>query len=170
MTKIETLQDLYLYGVRDMRTGCKKTFAAMRGMRDVATHPDLRTLTATAVERMEMAMETFDVILARHGQAADETANAALKALAEESDAWVAGMDYAEDALRDLAIVEKTRNLAHYPIAGFTAFIAQARALGFDEDVAALETGANPTEGGGDQMAEMDRIEAALLSSLRKAA
>ena len=165
--KIDTLHDLYIHGIQDMRTGCARTFDGMERMRDAATAPDVRDLVDGGLQAMHGAMAMFDRILARHGVEATETANKALNALAEEAVAWTNGT-YASDTLRDLAIVEKTRNIAFYPDAGFTAFRHQAEALGYDADARELGGEANPS-GGEDQTAMMDRIERTLLGDISKA-
>lgn len=166
--KIDTLHDLYIHGIQDMRTGCAKTFAAMEAMRDAATHEDVRALVGNGLKSMHAAMDMFDRILERHGAAADETANKALKALADEADEWT-GATYANDRLRDLAIVEKTRNIAFYPDAGFTAFRHQAEALGYSDDARELGGESNPSSGD-DQTKLMNRIEKTLLTELPRAA
>jgi ferritin-like metal-binding protein YciE len=165
--KIDTLHDLYIHGIRDMRTGCAKTFDAMEKMRDAASHDDVRALVDGGLKQMHGAMEMFDRILERHGAPADETANKALKALAEEAAEWTDGI-YADDRLRDLAIVEKTRNIAFYPDAGFTAFRHQAQALGYEDDARELGGETKPC-GEEDQTAMMDRVERTLLDGLRQA-
>ncbi|CTQ51260.1 DUF892 family protein [Jannaschia donghaensis] len=167
--KIDTLHDLYIFGIQDKRTGCARTFDGMRRMRDAATHPDVRDLVAGGLDAMNGAMEMFDRILDRHGAQPSETANQALQSLAEEATEWVDG-NYADDRLRDLAIVEKTRNIAAYPDAGFTAFRQQAKALGYHDDVRELGGENKPGGGDNDQAAMMDRIERALLEGLRSAA
>lgn len=159
--KIDTLHDLYIHGIQDMRTGCAKTFQGMERMRDAATHPDVRKLVEGGLAQMNQSMDMFDRILERHGAAKDETANKALRSLAEEAIAWMDGR-YADNRLRDLAIVEKTRNIAAYPDAGFAAFANQAKALGYHEDAAELGGEIKPSEGE-DANAMMDEIEDALL-------
>ncbi|MGR3434220.1 MAG: DUF892 family protein [Shimia sp.] len=168
--KIDTLHDLYIHGIQDMRTGCAKTFGGMERMRDAATDPKVRQLVEGGLGAMTGAMEMFDRILARHGAPQDETGNEALRALAEEAIAWTDGA-YADDRLRDLAIVQKTRNIAAYPDAGFAAFVQQAQALGYDDDARDLGGDAKPDGGADDQRARIDAIEARLLASdLPKAA
>ncbi len=164
--KIETLKDLYAFGIEDMNDGCGKAYAAMEEMRDAATHPDLRRFMVGAVEAMDHSLAIFDRILTRLGIEPSHPQNLALAALGQEGLTWVVETDYSDPDLRDLAIVEKARNVAHYPQAGFTAFIAQARALRYEEDAAALgSTSASPS--GADNataFAAMDSIEADLLS------
>ena len=166
--KIDTLHDLYIHGIRDMRIGCARTFDGMEAMRDAATDEKVRDLVDGGLKQMHAAMDMFDRILERHGAEASETANKALAALAEEASDWAAGT-YASTVLHDLAIVEKTRNIAFYPDAGFTAFRHQAEALGYAEDARELGGDANPS-GGEDQTAIMDRIERTLLDGMSKAA
>ena len=166
--KIDTLHDLYIHGIRDMRTGCRETFKGMETMRDAATHDDVRALVDGGLTQMHEGMALFDRILERHGETADETANKALRSLAEEAIDWTGGA-YADDALRDLAIVEKTRNIAFYPEAGFTAFRHQAKALGYEDDVRELGGDVDPS-GGEDQIALMDRVEKTLLGDAVRAA
>jgi ferritin-like metal-binding protein YciE len=167
--KIDSLHDLYIHGIQDMRTGCAKTFQGMEAMRDAASHPDGRALVEGGLTAMHGAMDMFDRILERHGVEATETGNKALKALAEEASEWTAGT-YADDTLRDLAIVEKTRNIAFYPDAGFTAFRHQAEALGYHDDARELAGDADPSGGGEDQTALIDRVEKTLLGGMPKAA
>ena len=162
--KIDTLHDLYIHGIRDMRTGCAKTFAGMERMRDAATHPKVRELVQGGLDAMNGAMGMFDGILDRHGAARDETANKALKSLAEEAIEWTDGT-YADDRLRDLAIIEKTRNIAAYPDAGFAAFVHQAKALGYDKDARELGGNSKPDGGADDQRERMNAIERELLGS-----
>jgi ferritin-like metal-binding protein YciE len=161
--KIDTLHDLYIHGIQDMRTGCAKTFQGMERMRDAATDDEVRQLVQGGLDAMNGAMAMFDRILERHGAAKDETANKALKSLAEEAIEWTDGQ-YADDRLRDIAIVEKTRNIAAYPDAGFVAFAHQAAALGYEEDARELGGEAKPDGGQDDQRARMDALDTKLLA------
>lgn len=82
--KIDTVHDLYIYGIKDMRTGRSATFDGMKHMREAATDPELGKLMDHANEAMNASMDAFDRILERHGETSDDTANKALKALADE--------------------------------------------------------------------------------------
>ncbi|MEM1302200.1 MAG: DUF892 family protein [Pseudomonadota bacterium] len=164
---IQSLHDLYIHGIQDMRTGCAKTFSGMEAMRDAATDATLKQIVEGGLGQMHAAMSGFDAILARHGVEPESTGNLALKSLSDEAHAWMDGT-YASETLRDLAILEKTRNIAAYPDAGFTAFVAQAKALGYDADVADLGGDQPPT--GNDPRAMMAEVEQALLAQLPKAA
>ncbi len=99
--KIDTLHDLYIHGIQDMRTGCAKTFEGIERMRDAATDDGVRQLVQGVLEAMNRAMELFDRILERHGVATDATSNKALKALADEAIDWT-DLQY-DDALRHKA-------------------------------------------------------------------
>ena len=163
--QIDTLQDLYVFGIEDMNNGCGRSKAAMEEMRDAATHPDLRALMDGALASMDGGLAVFDQILNRLGVEPSHPQNLALTALGEEGRSLVVDAEYADPDLRDLAIVEKARNLAHYPEAGFAAFIAQARALGYEQDVEALTSSMSPSgENSTASLAMMDTIEADLLA------
>ncbi|NJL55168.1 DUF892 family protein [bacterium] len=136
--KINTLKELYLFGIQDMHDGCGKSFDAMQAMQAVASHDGLRRLTQEALKAMHQAMGIFAGVLSNHGVAAIATGNKALKALSDEANDLAVEAEFATPMLRDLAIVSKIRNIAHYPEAGFKTFIAQAEALGFEDDLRLL--------------------------------
>lgn len=166
---IQTLQDLYLFGIRDMNNGCSKAVDGMKAMREAATHPQLKDMMGQAIDLMNASMETFEGILRKHGSEPDGTPNQALSALGEEGKAQAVELDYADPTLRDLMIVEKARNIAGYPREGVKAFTAQAKALGFDDDIEMLHGTVQPetvTKGGKNQFEVLDQIEASLLKQL----
>lgn len=165
---MDTLHDLYIHGIRDMRTGSAETFDGMEKMRDTASHDDVRALVDGGLKQMHGAMEMFDRILERHGAPADDAANKALEAPGEEAAEWTDGT-YAGDRLRDLAIVEMTRKTAFYPEAGFSAFRHRTQALCYGEDARELGGGTKPS-GAEDRTATMDRVGQTLLDALRRAA
>lgn len=118
--QINTLKDLYLFGIQHMNNGCGASLSDMRAMRDAATHPDLRSLLDHALGAMDHSLQMFDTILTRHGVTADNRHNRALTALGAEGRELGVDAHHATSDLRDLAIVAKVRNLAHYPEAGFS--------------------------------------------------
>ncbi|WP_082115605.1 DUF892 family protein [Aurantiacibacter gangjinensis] len=156
------MHELYIHGIQDMRTGCQKTFDGVEALRDGATDPDIRQMTEGGLNSMRQAMDMFDEILGRHGAEKVETGNKALKSLGEEASEWVSG-DYANAALKDLAIIEKTRNIAAYPDAGFEAFANQADALGYDEDAKALRGQYGPSMSREERDKKMAEVEQRLL-------
>lgn len=167
--KIDTLKDAYLFGIQDMNNGCQKCMDGMMAMKDAATHPDLQKMMEGAIGSMHHALEIFTTILARHGVTPDEThQNKALTALGIEGKEQTVGFDYADSRIRDAMIIAKVRNVAHYPQAGFQAFVAQAQALGLDDDVKTLRSGGAPEDGqisNEDAFAMMARLEEELLSA-----
>jgi ferritin-like metal-binding protein YciE len=165
--KIENLKDAYLFGIQDMNEGCGKAMDGMEAMRAAATHPDLKTMMEGAIGSMHHALEIFDIILKRHGVTPDKShQNKALTALGIEGKEQTVDIDYADARIRDAMIIAKVRNVAHYPHSGFQAFVAQAKALGFDEDVDTLLSGGAPEDGqisNEDAFAMMAHLEAELL-------
>ena len=167
--RINTLKEAYLFGIQDMNNGCQKSMDGMKAMQAVATHPDLQKMMSGAIGSMHHALEIFSTILTRHGVAPDNThQNKALIALGVEGKEQTVDIEYADDRLRDAMIIAKVRNVAHYPESGFQAFVAQATALGFDEDVETLQSGGAPEDGqisNEDAFALMAKLEAKLLSA-----
>tara|TARA_R110002012_G_scaffold279160_1_gene467090 strand:+ start:3618 stop:3929 length:312 start_codon:yes stop_codon:yes gene_type:complete len=92
----------------------------MRAMRDAATHPDLRSLLDHALGAMDHSLQMFDTILTRYGVTADNRHNRALTALGAEGRELGVDAHHATSDLRDLAIVAKVLNPAHYPEVGFS--------------------------------------------------
>ena len=122
-----------------------------------------------AIGSMHHALSIFDTILKRHGVTPDDThQNKALTALGVEGKEQTVDMHYSDTRLRDAMIIAKVRNVAHYPHSGFQAFVAQAKALGFDDDVETLQSGGAPEDGqikNEDAFAIMARLEEELLSA-----
>lgn len=167
--KIDTLKDAYLFGIQDMNNGCHKSMDGMKAMQTAATHPDLKRMMEGALGSMHHALEIFDTILTRHGVSPDEAhQNKALTALGVEGKEQAVDVDYADARIRDAMIIAKVRNVAYYPHSGFQAFVAQAKALGYEEDVETLRSGGTPEDGqisNEDAFAMMARLEEQLLSA-----
>lgn len=167
--RIENLKDAYLFGIQDMNNGCEMAMGGMEAMRAAATHPDLKNMLKAAIGSMHHALWIFATILERHGVRPDDRhQNKALAALGAEGKEQTVDIDYADARVRDAMIIAKVRNVAHYPYSGFQAFVSQATALGFDQDVDNLRSGGAAEDGqisNEDAFAAMARLEAELLSS-----
>ncbi|MEL6562953.1 MAG: DUF892 family protein [Pseudomonadota bacterium] len=167
--KINTLKEAYLFGIQDMNNGCQKSMEGMKAMQAAATHPDLKKMMEGAIGSMHHALGIFDTILTRHGVTPDKDhQNKALTALGVEGKEQTVDLDYADDRIRDAMIIAKVRNVAHYPHSGFQAFVAQAKALGLEDDVETLQSGGAPEDGqisNEDAFSMMARLEAELLSA-----
>ena len=164
--KIESLEGLYLYGVEHMSNGCEKARNAIKEIQNQATDKDVEELVKTSILAMDKALEIFDGIFKNHKKTISETQNKALTALGLEAKEWVLDNDFKHPALKDLAIVSKLRNLIHYPIAGFTAFIAQAKQLNFTEDLSLLQVEGKSVIDNKDALKLMDDLEKKLLKKL----
>tara|TARA_R100000365_G_C2725042_1_gene56576 strand:+ start:173 stop:676 length:504 start_codon:yes stop_codon:yes gene_type:complete len=166
--QIRTLKDLYIFGLQDMNDGCRQSFETMEAMRDLADHPDLKRLTEEALKAMHRALEIFSTLLEKHGAEKASTGNKALRALADEARELAVEGEFETPALRDLAILSKIRNIAHYPDAGFETFANQAHGLGFEDDVKLLKGEGADTIDNTEAFEMMRHIETALMESVQQ--
>jgi len=138
---IESMNDLFLHGMKDIYYAERQILEALPKMIDKATNRDLvaglkshREETEKQVERLESAFESL-------GKEAEEADCPAIDGLIKEADE-IAG-DVADKDVLDAAIIGAAQAVEHYEICRYGTLIAWADELGHDAVVRFLTTNLN---------------------------
>lgn len=138
---IQSMNDLFLHGMKDIYYAERQILEALPKMIDKATNRDLvaglkshREETENQVERLESAFEKL-------GKEPEEADCPAIDGLIEEADE-IAG-DIADKDVLDAAIIGAAQAVEHYEICRYGTLIAWADELGHDAVVRFLTTNLN---------------------------
>ncbi|HEX5216826.1 MAG TPA: ferritin-like domain-containing protein [Vicinamibacterales bacterium] len=139
MPAVNSLRELLVEELRDIYDAEKRLTKALPKISKASSHDELTSAidahleeTREHVTRLEQAFEAMDV-------PARAKTCAGMKGLIEEGDEH-AGEDYADDGLRDAAIIGAAQRVEHYEIAAYGTAIAHAKLLELDDVVALLES------------------------------
>jgi ferritin-like metal-binding protein YciE len=139
MPAVNSLRELLVEELRDIYDAEKRLTKALPKISKASSHDELKSAidahleeTREHVTRLEQAFEALDT-------PARAKTCAAMKGLIEEGDEH-AGEDYADDGLRDAAIIGSAQRVEHYEIAAYGTAIAHAKLLELDDVVALLES------------------------------
>lgn len=139
MPAVNSLRELLVEELRDIYDAEKRLTKALPKISKAAAHDELKSAidahleeTREHVIRLEQAFEALDT-------PARAKTCAAMKGLIEEGDEH-AGEDYADEGLKDAAIIGSAQRVEHYEIAAYGTAIAHAKLLELDDVVALLES------------------------------
>ena len=139
MPAVNSLRELLVEELRDIYDAEKRLTKALPKISKASSHDELKSAidahleeTREHVTRLEQAFEALDT-------PARAKTCAAMKGLIEEGDEH-AGEDYADEGLRDAAIIGSAQRVEHYEIAAYGTAIAHAKLLALDDVVALLES------------------------------
>ena len=139
MPAVNSLRELLIEELRDIYDAEKRLTKALPKISKASSHDELKSAidahleeTREHVTRLEQAFEALDT-------PARAKTCAAMKGLIEEGDEH-AGEDYADEGLKDAAIIGSAQRVEHYEIAAYGTAIAHAKLLELDDVVALLES------------------------------
>ena len=139
MSSVNSLRELLVEELRDIYDAEKRLTKALPKISKASSHDELKSAidahleeTREHVIRLEQAFKALDT-------PARAKTCAAMKGLIEEGDEH-AGEDYADEGLRDAAIIGSAQRVEHYEIAAYGTAIAHAKLLELDDVVALLES------------------------------
>ena len=139
MSAVNSLRELLVEELRDIYDAEKRLTKALPKISKASSHDELKSAidahleeTREHVIRLEQAFEALDA-------PARAKTCAGMKGLVEEGDEH-AGEDYADEGLRDAAIIGSAQRVEHYEIAAYGTAIAHAKLLELDDVVALLES------------------------------
>ena len=129
-----SLKDLYVQQVQDMHSACAQSLAVVRELADAATAQDLREALADGAAGIEQGRDAMAGIARSHGAVPSGEQCRGMEGLVAEARHDVFETDFADDAVRDAAIIAQYQRMAHYAIAGYGTIRAFASRLGLEED------------------------------------
>ena len=135
--KLKSLEDLFLYELKDLFSAENQLVKALPKMAKAATNEELKAgfeehleQTKEHVVRLEQIAETLGKKLAGHKCKA-------MEGLVEEGSELTS--EDAEDPIRDAGLIGAAQRVEHYEIAGYGTAISLARHLGHDDIADILE-------------------------------
>jgi ferritin-like metal-binding protein YciE len=133
---VNTLRDLYIAELQEIRSVEEQLVGALPRMADVAGHPDLKQGIQTHLEETRSQQSRLEEILRRHDAEPREHIDQAMQAMLKESEKW-ANMVQDRD-LRDAGIIASAQRVEHYEIAVYGSLATWAKQLGLEEDLPTL--------------------------------
>jgi ferritin-like metal-binding protein YciE len=133
---VNTLRDLYIAELQEIRSVEGQLIEALPRMADVAGHPDLKQGIQTHLEETRSQQSRLEEILHRHKAEPREHVDQAMQAMLQEAEKW-ANMVQDRD-LRDAGIIASAQRVEHYEIAVYGSLATWAKQLGLDEDLQTL--------------------------------
>jgi ferritin-like metal-binding protein YciE len=133
---INSLRDLYIAELQEIRSVEGQLVEALPRMADVAGHPELKQGIQTHLEETRAQQSHVEEILRRHNAEPREHVDQAMQAMLQETEKW-ANMVQDRD-LRDAGLIASAQRVEHYEIAVYGSLATWAKQLGLDEDLQAL--------------------------------
>ena len=133
---VNSLRDLYIAELQEIRSVEEQLVGALPKMADVAGHPELKQGIQTHLEETRAQQARVEEILRRHKAEPREHVDQAMQAMLQEAKKW-ANMVQDRD-LRDAGIIASAQRVEHYEIAVYGSLATWAKQLGLDEDLQAL--------------------------------
>lgn len=130
--RIESLRDLYLHEMQDLRDAEDQMAEVLPRMAGAARDAPLRRTLEESVERTERHRRTLEGILGRMDADADNVVCQGMRGLVVEASKLMKRREMEDDVL-DAALIAATQKIEHYTIAGYGRLRAYAELLGEDE-------------------------------------
>lgn len=135
MSKIATLEDLFIHELKDLYSAESQILKALPKMSKEATHPELKAAFDNHLTETEGQLERLKKISAIVGQKLTGHVCAATKGLIEEASEMID--EEAPDEVKDAGLISQGQRIEHYEISGYGTAKALALQLGH-ADVAKL--------------------------------
>jgi len=138
MSKVETLEELFLEEISDIYNAEKQLTKALPKMAKHATNPDLKKGFETHLAETEGQIEKLDKVFEIIGEKPKRITCEAMKGLIEEgSEAFD---DFEEGPIMDVALIIAAQKVEHYEISGYGSLCAIAEKLGYNDAVKLLRS------------------------------
>jgi ferritin-like metal-binding protein YciE len=138
---IETMDDLFLHGLKDIYYAENQIVKSLPSLIDKATNRDLTKGLKDHLEETRKQITRLDQVFERLGEQPKGVQCPAIDGLISEADE-IAG-EVGDKEVLDAAIVGAAQSVEHYEIARYGTLIAWAEALGRDDVVRLLTTNLN---------------------------
>ena len=130
--RIESLRDLYLHEMHDLRDAEDQMTEVLPRMADAAKTAPLRRALEESAKHTERHRNTLDEILGRMDADTDNVVCQGMRGLVVEASKLMKRRDMDDDVL-DAALIAATQKIEHYTIAGYGTLRAYAELLGDEE-------------------------------------
>jgi ferritin-like metal-binding protein YciE len=133
---INSLRDLYIAELQEIRSVEGQLVEALPRMADVAGHPELKQGIQTHLEETRAQQSHVEEILRRHNAEPREHVDQAMQAMLQETEKWATMVQ--DRDLRDAGLIASAQRVEHYEIAVYGSLATWAKQLGLKDDLQAL--------------------------------
>lgn len=137
MSKLETMNDLFLEEIRDLYDAEKQLTKALPKMAKASSSEELRAAFEAHLGETRGHVERLEEIFESLGEKGTGKKCAAMAGLVKEGDELVSETE--ESSLRDAGLIAAAQKVEHYEISGYGSAIAHARLLGHDAAISLLD-------------------------------
>jgi ferritin-like metal-binding protein YciE len=138
MSKVSTLQVLYVEELKDLWSANDQMIKALKTIAPKATSPKLKTMLDEAPEGIKAHTQVLKEIIEAHSAEVAKEHCKGMEGLASEAIKHTVQHAPRSGAVLDAAIIAQYQRMTHYGITGFGTVAAFARALGLDEEAEKL--------------------------------
>jgi ferritin-like metal-binding protein YciE len=146
--KLETLEDLFLYELKDLYDAENRLTDALPKLAKAATSPELRKAFQNHLQETQGHVSRLERIFKQLGHEPERETCEAIKGLISEGEEVMGAKGNA--VVRDAALIAAAQRVEHYEIAGYGTARALARSLGL-EDIPEILTQTLDEEGNSDR-------------------
>lgn len=132
----DTLHDLYVAQLQDLRSAEDQLTSALPMMAEAATNPELKRGFEMHLRQTEVQRDRLDQILTSLGADSGGETCQAMKGLVKEGNEMIAANG--DDTVRDAGLIAASQRVEHYEIAGYGTVSTFAKQLGRTEDLELL--------------------------------
>ena len=136
MSKMKTLQDLYVHELQDLYSAETQLLDALPKVIDKASSKELVDGLKSHLEETKGHQKIVKGLIEAHGEEAGKETCDAMKGLVKETDSTM--KEDMSDDLMDAALIACCQRVEHYEMAGYGTCRAYAQALGHKDDVAKI--------------------------------
>ena len=138
MSKLATLQDLYVEELKDIYSAETQILTGLPKMMEKATAPDLKAAFNEHLEQTRTQVTRLEQIFEKLGEKPTGKACKGMHGIQEEAKELMA--EDAAPEVMDAGLISQAQHVEHYEMAGYGSVIAYAKLLGEKEAVTLLQT------------------------------
>lgn len=150
-----SLKDIYIDQLQDLYSANRQSMSATGDLAKAASDTELQKALKDGVTGIGDGMSVLSEIINEHGAKPTGEFCKGMEGLVKEAKAHVLDAEFAEDELRDAAIIPQYQRMVHYALAGYGTVVAFANRLGLDGDAAKLQSALNDTYDGDRRMTDI---------------
>ena len=139
--EMETLQDLYIEGLKDLYSAEKQILKALPTMQKKASHPALKRAFAKHEKQTRMQVKRLERICKDLGVSPRGKKCVGMEGLIKEAKELIS--ERPDPDVLDAGLIEKAQHVEHYEMAGYGCARTYARILGFRDQAALLQESLN---------------------------
>ncbi|WP_425070379.1 ferritin-like domain-containing protein [Sagittula sp. S175] len=135
---LNSLKDVYVDQLQDLRSACKQSHAVMDDLTEAASNDELRKALQAGKDGIADGMANLERLISKHGASVDGAHCKGMEGLVAEARAHGLEEDFGDADARDAMIITQYQRMAHYAIAGYGCCAAFANRLNLTEEASVL--------------------------------